>query len=352
MVKKQNSDLRLPVALGSGLAATLLLVSLLRQAGYPTLFFAALSPLPLMIATLGFGHMTGLGAVAVAILTFFALMTAAAAPQNGFLDAGLTAGLGSLVFAACQALPAWWLAYLAGLNRSNSALPWSARRNETRKTRDYYPLGGIVLHAALIGFAIVAFASLAVSFGQIDFDTNLDKAAAKIAPFLVQALGSYELPNGVDLLSLARLVVRAIPPFAAATIFALLLFNLWLAGRVVQVSNRLARPWPDIARELRVPRLLGIVFAIVTGLCLLGGVAGVIASEATAVLAILFALQGLCVIHDLSRGAKFRSAMLCALYVALALLMPWPLVVFTVVGLVEAGFGLRDRKAAATAPHS
>jgi hypothetical protein len=352
MVKKQNSDLRVPVALGSGLAATLLLVGLLRQASYPTLFLAALSPLPLMITTLGFGHLTGLGAVAVAVLTFVTLMTAAAAPQNGLLDAGLTAGLGGLVFAACQALPAWWLAHLAGLNRSDPALPWSARRNETGKPRDYYPLGGIALHAALIGFAIVAFASLAVSFGQIDFDASLDKAAATITPFLVQALGSYELPNGVDLLSLARLVVRAMPPVAASTIFMLLLFNLWLAGRIVQVSNRLARPWPNIAHELRVPRLVGVALAVAFGLCLLRGVAGVIASEATAVLAILFALQGLCVIHDLTRGAKFRSAMLCALYVALALLMPWPLAVFTLVGLLEAGFGLRDRKAAAAASHS
>ncbi len=352
MVKKQNSDLRVPIALGSGLTATLLFVGLLRQGTWPALFLASLSPLPLMIATLGFGHMTGLGAVAVAVLTFVALMTAATIPQSGFLDAGLTAGLGGLVFAACQALPAWWLADLAGLNRSGPALPWSARRNENGRTRDYYPLGGIVLHAALIGFAIVGFATLAACFGQVDFDATLDKAAAKIAPFLVQALGSYELPNGVDLLSLARLVIRAMPPLTASAIFVALLFNLWLAARIVQVSNRLTRPWPDIAHELRVPRLLGVAFAASVALCLLGGAARVIASEAAAVLAILFALQGLCVIHDLSRGAKFRGAMLCVLYVVLALLMPWPLIAFTLVGLVEAAFGLRDRKAAAAASHS
>ncbi len=351
MMKKQNSDLQVPIALGSGLAATLLLVGLLRQGTWPAFFLASLSPLPLMIATLGFGHMTGLGAVAIAVLTFVALMTAAAAPQNGFLDAGLTAGLGGLVFAACQGLPAWWLAHLAGLNRSDPALPWSARRNETGKARDYFPLGGIVLQAALIGFAIVAFATLAVSLGRVNFDTSIDQAAAKIAPFLVQALGPYQLPSGVDPLSLARLVIRAMPPLTASTIFVALLFNLWLAARIVQVSKRLTRPWPDIAHELRVPRLLGVAFALTAGLCLLGGIAGMIASEATAVLAILFALQGLCVIHDLSRGAKYRGVMLCALYVMLALLMPWPLVAFMLVGLIEAGFGLRDRKAAAAASH-
>ncbi len=350
MVKKQASDIRVPVALGSGLAATLLLISL-RQGNLPALFLASLSPLPLMIATLGFGHATGLGAAAVAVLTFVALITAAATPQSGWLDAILTAGLGGLILAVCQALPSWWLAYLAGLSRSDAALPWTARRNEKGRAWDYYPFGPIALHAALIGFAIVAFATLMASLGQPNFEASLNEAATKIAPLILQALGSYELPNGIDIVQLARLVIRAIPPVAASMIFVAFLLNLWLAGRIVQLSNLLMRPWPDIAHEFRVPRLLGLAFAAASALCLLGGVAGVIASIATAVLAMLFALQGLCVVHDLSRGSKFRTALLCGLYVALALLMPWPLVIFTLVGLIEAGFCLRDRKAATAAPH-
>lgn len=350
MVKKQASDIRVPVALGSGLAATLLLISL-RQGTFPALFLASLSPLPLMIATLGFGHATGLGSAAVAVLTFIALITAAATPQSGWLDAILTAGLGGLILAVCQALPSWWLAYLAGLSRSDAALPWTARRSEKGRTWDYYPIGLIALQAALIGFAIVAFATLMASLSQPNFEASLDQAATKIAPLILQALGSYELPNGIDIVELARLVIRAIPPVAASMIFVAFLLNLWLAGRIVQLSNLLTRPWPDIAHEFRVPRLLGLAFAAASMLCLLSGVAGVIASIATAVLAILFALQGLCVVHDLSRGSKFRTALLCGLYVALALLMPWPLIIFTLVGLIEAGFCLRDRKATAAAQH-
>ncbi len=351
MVKRQASDIRVPVALGSGLAATLLVVSL-RQGTWPALFLASLSPLPLMIATLGFGHATGLGAAAVAVLTFVALIAAAAAPQNGWADALVTAALGGLIFAACQALPSWWLARLAGLSRSDAALPWTARRNDRGRGWDYYPLGLIACNAALIGFSIISVVTLAASFGQANFEASLDRAATQIAPFIVQALGPYELPSGVSLVDLSRLVIRAMPPVAATTIFCLLLLNLWLAGRIVQISGRLNRPWPDVAHDLRVPRLLGIAFAVASALCLLGGVAGLIASIAAAVLAILFALQGLCVIHDLSRGTKFRNALLLGLYVTFALLMPWPLLVFTLVGLIEAGFSLRDRKAAAAASHN
>jgi hypothetical protein len=350
MKQQQTFDIRYPVALGSGLASALLLVAL-RQGTLPALFLAYLSPLPLMIATLGFGHATGLGAVAVSVLTFIALMTATT-PQDLSLDALLTAGLGGLIFAVCEALPAWWLARLAGLSRAAVGLPWTARAEEKGRAWEYYPLGIVVLNAAAIGFSVVAVATVTASLFQTSFAAGIDKAAAKIAPLIVQALGPYELPSNIDLVELSRLVVKAMPPVAACMIFLLLLLNLWLAGRIVQVSNRLARPWPNIAHDLRVPRLLGLALAAAFGLCFLGALVGLVASIATAILGVVFALQGLAVIHDLSRGAKFRSALLCMLYVSLGLLMPWPLVVFVLVGLAEAGFSLRDRKAAATAsPH-
>lgn len=247
MTNKQGFDIRIAVALGSGLAATLLLAAV-RQGTFPALFLAYLSPLPLMIATLGFGHWTGLGAVAMAVVTFVALMTATA-PQQLTIDGVLTAGLGGLIFAVCEALPAWWLARLAGLSRANAALPWTAGRAEKGRAWDYYPVGLLVLTAALIGFAIVAVATVAANFSQVNFEAGIDRAAAEIAPFVVRVLGSHDLPNGVALVDLARLVVKSLPAVAASMIFLLFLMNLWLAGRVVQVSNRLTRPWPNIAHE-------------------------------------------------------------------------------------------------------
>ncbi len=80
MTKKdlQTFDIRFPVAFGSGLAAALLFVAALQQGTVAALLLAALSPLPIMIATLGFGHATGLGAAVVAAVTIMALITAAA----------------------------------------------------------------------------------------------------------------------------------------------------------------------------------------------------------------------------------------------------------------------------------
>ena len=63
-----------------------------------------------------------------------------------------------------------------------------------------------------------------------------------------------------------------------------------------------------------------------------------------------FSLQGLATIHDLSRGLKYRAVLLGLVYASLALLMPWPLVAFALVGLVESAFSLRDRKKKSISP--
>ena len=219
MVKKQASDIRVPVALGSGLAATLLLVSL-RQGTFPALFLASLSPLPLMIATLGFGHATGLGAVAVAVLTFVALMTAAAAPQNGWLDAILTAGLGGLIFAVCQALPSWWLAHLAGLSRERCGV---ALDRAAQRERQGMGLLSARPHRPPCGADRLRDRGLCDARGQSRPDEfrseprqgcDKDRAADRSRR---SALTS--CPNGIDIAQLARLVVRAIPPVAASMIF-------------------------------------------------------------------------------------------------------------------------------------
>ena len=72
----QTPDIRGGIAFGSGLAATLLLLAAF-QGSVPAMMLAYLSPLPLMIATIGFGHVTGLGAVLAAFITLVALLVAA-----------------------------------------------------------------------------------------------------------------------------------------------------------------------------------------------------------------------------------------------------------------------------------
>ena len=157
-------------------------------------------------------------------------------------------------------------------------------------------------------------------------------------------------PHEIDLHKLARLLVLAAPPVVAASTLLMLMLNLWIAARVAEVSGRLPRPWPDIPYELRLSRIYAPVLLAAIAVSFVGGLPGIISAIVAATLGMAFSLQGLAVIHDLSRGLNYRTLLLGLVYACLALLMPWPLIVFAVIGLVESAFSLRDRKKNSISP--
>jgi hypothetical protein len=353
----QGFDVRYPVGLGAGLASALLFVSARHQGTVAALLLSAMSPLPLMIATLGFGTWTGLGAALAATVTIMALLISVSAALS--FQTLLPASLGGLVFAFTLALPSWWLAWLATSGRTQVILPFlrsrltgfaTSKEPAEQKPRGArapaYPIGDILMSAAAITFMIVTASTLMIVFRHGSYEAALAGMVAKVKPLIIEMLGPRELPKNLDVTLLSRLIVETMPATASGLVVVMFLANLWLGGRVVQLSNRLPHAWPDLPQNLRAPRLSAILFLACLGLAFLHGPGGLIASIAAASLALVFALQGLAVIHELSRGMKFRAALLGGLYLALGLLMPWPLIIFLVIGLLEAGFSLRDRKAA------
>jgi hypothetical protein len=342
MVKKQTqtSDIRGSVAFGSGLAATLLLLAAF-QGSVPALLLAYLSPLPLMIATIGFGHMTGLGAVLAGVITLVALLVAAN-PQDVSAAGFAGAGADGLIFLICEGLPAWWLARLASVSRRVRILPFLPEPPETAE--DGSRLSLVIVTAAAFAFLVVSGTLAIMALGHEDFATLADKVAANIRPVLRQEAGADLLSNtGIE--AFARFLARALPAIAAGVIFMIYLLNLWLAGRVTQISQRLQVPWPNVAREFRVPRLLALVFVAAAALVYyVGGPIGVLASLVASILGVAFALQGLAVIHVVTLGLRLRNNLLILLYVFVVPLTPWSLAPFTLLGLFEAGFSLRDRK--------
>ena len=340
---QKTSDIRGGIAFGSGLAATLLLLAAF-QGSVPALFLAYLSPLPLMIATIGFGHITGLGAVLAALITLVALLVAAN-PQDLSPSAFLDAGFDGLIFVVCEALPSWWLARLASLSPSAPILPFLRGSSADDKDgKEASRLSLVIVTAAAFAFLIVAGTLGAMLLEHENFATLIDKMAANIKPVMTQQAGA-DLLRAREIDAFARLLAQALPAIAAGVIFVAFLVDLWLAGRVVQISQRLQVPWPNVAREFRVPRLLALVFFVAVGLIFLRGPVALIASLGASVLGVAFALQGLAVLHVATLGLRFRNNLLFLVYLFLVPLMPWSLAPFTLLGLLEAGFSLRDRKA-------
>lgn len=356
---QQTFDIRFPVAFGSGLAAALLFLAARQQGAFAALMLASLAPLPIMIATLGFGHLTGLGSAIAAAVTITALVTAANTAVFS-IKILAAAGLDGVIFALGLSLPAWGLAWLAASGEPHVYLPWLQRLpglgqmlppssdpalKQTAHIR--YPFGDILLSVAAVAVFVVTIMMLIWVARHGSYAAASASATARIEPMIIEMLGPRDLPKSLDLATLAELVIKIMPAIGACLITFALAANLWIAGRVVELSHRLVYPWPDIPHDLRVPRVAAVLFAVCCGLAFLNGLPGAIARTAAAALGILFVLQGLAVVHDLTRGMRFRTSLLCGLYLAIGFLMPWPLVIFAVIGLIEAGLCLRDRKPAA-----
>jgi hypothetical protein len=323
---------RVGMAIGAGLAAALLF-AVMAKGTLLAMALAYLAPLPIVIATLGWG--LDMGALAAAIASVGAAIVVD--PLSGGL------------FAVSIGLPAWLLSFL-GLLRRGRLYPFYPFASAKTDDKTWFPIGGIVAAAALIG-AIVgagALASLVLVYGG--YQKGVDALAAELVPDLKDALDdAMMLPRGVSVEEFAALIVRlSSPAMVAGTTCLMLCANLYAGARAVQLSQRLTRPWSNLPEALVLPPLLGIGLIACFGLALaLPGSASHAAWIGVGSLGCAYVIQGLAVIHCLSRGLPARTPMLVALYLVCVVVVPLSLPVLALVGLVESLLSLRARRAAA-----
>ncbi|MGB6174925.1 MAG: hypothetical protein WBF43_00970, partial [Methylocella sp.] len=161
------------LGIGAGIAAAVLF-SLAARATFLAAALANLSPLPIMIATLGYGAFAGAAAVASATLTVAELFNAR--QKYGNLD---TAALGGLIFAFSLGVPAFWLSLLAVLSRPKGSPNWVVTsRVGSFFAREYVPLERILSYAASICATIGVAIAVYVSSLYGGFDLALEKLSA------------------------------------------------------------------------------------------------------------------------------------------------------------------------------
>jgi hypothetical protein len=295
------------VGLGAGAAAALLFASVASGSIAAVILFY-LAPLPIAIAALGWGHLSGLIAAAVAT-TVIAILS-------------------GIFFIAVPviAFGAWWLGYLALLarpagNGGGGALEW-------------YPVGRLVLWAALLGTLVVAAA-------VPNFGTDQESLQAALRKTYERILRD---PALIDVL------VVAVPPAAAVFSTVTNLFNLWLAARIVRISGRLARPWPDLAALSLPPLSAGLLAAAIAG-SFLPDLVGVLFGALAASLLMAFAVLGFAVLHAITRGMGSRAIVLAGVY-GLTIVFGWPVLAMSLLGLAEIVLDIRGRVARKRGPPS
>jgi hypothetical protein len=306
---------RVLIAIGAGFAAALLFVVPIKGTAL-AMVVAFVAALPIMIAGLGFGHLTGLAAgVLGAIAISFALH-----PLFGAL------------FAISLAGPAWFLSRLAALFRPDDSTPPKIF---------WYPvgrlLGWIVVLSAASTLALIGLVSLRIG----GYGLFIDQAAQRLAPALDAIGGLSSLPGGYSNEDLARMIVSAMPPAMAAWTVVSLSINLWLAGRTVKISQLLARTWEDLPDHLALPPVALVVLAAALAACLVEGAPRLFGATIAAALITAYAFQGLAILHSLTRRSSARMPILMGAYFALLAIAPWPLAFAAIIGVIDAFHPIR-----------
>jgi len=321
------------IGIGAGIATALLFAS--PASGSPfALLLLILAPLPILIAAIGWSHWAGLFAVAVAVASL-TLVFGPVAFQSNVVPFIL--GVGA---------PAWWLGYLALLARSNpmgGGLEW-------------YPAGSLVFWAAILGalemLAVIPF----YGWDQETFQATLRsmlEAALRISSDVAPS-GGPAIPGASDSTRFVDFLVIVMPPAAAALSTVTNMLNLWLAGRVLNISGRLRRPWPDLPAMRFPPIAPALLIATLLG-SFASGMFGIAAGIGAAALLIAHTALGLAVVHMITRGMPGRSGVLAAIYATLPIfgllrVMHWPVIALAVLALIDLIFDLRGRVASGRPP--
>ena len=325
------------LAAGAAAGVTAVLLSMLTLQRPPlTLALGFVSPLPIMIAALAFGSWAGALSVVVGTI-FVAVFDLKLGHLVMASDPSDTAAFADgLVFLVGLGIPSWLLTFLARV----PARPPRAGTVPPRMRPDELRLARVVIAAATFAVAAVAL-GLAVEVVAHGGLPALEAALVSSYETIVKAAAekSQSTPSAEDIHRSALWFSALVPWLMAGFTVVFYLANLWLAARIARTSGVFGTEWPDIPRNLRLPRFAALVLAVSLGLSFTTGPVALASHVVSAAFIAAFSLQGLAVVHALTRGRTWRMPALVFTYGLV------PLVFWALLGLVDTAFSFRDRQA-------
>lgn len=313
------------IGIGAGAATALLFASIASGSVFSVLLFY-LAPLPILIAALGWSHWA-------ALIAAIAAATGLAFVFGAFFFIAFMVGIG---------LPAWWLGYLALLARPVT------NGGGTPESLEWYPVGFLVVWAAIVGALVVSAAILNFGIDEESFRASLRNGLERMLRLQTRAGAPGRVPGITDSKRLLDFLVLALPPAAAVLATITNVLNLWLASRIVRVSGTLRRPAPDLP-SMQFPAYAPVLVAGAVAGSFLSGLVGVAAGVLTASMLMAYAILGFAVLHSITRGMDSRLFVLGGIYAAVVV-FGWPVLVMTLLGLADTAFDIRGRVARKRGP--
>lgn len=306
------------IGAGAGLVSAALFASAAVSPSLAIILFY-LAPLPLCLAGLGWGR----SAAYVAALSSSIIIVLTLGP------------IVALLFAVVFAVPIAFLVRLILLSRA----PTQPQDSKASATVEWYPPGRVVGWAAVIAGVLAALLILIVGYDQEAYRQSITDFLSSPAMKAIDPEGTLLTPETIKTLTIA--IAKALPGMVAMSWLTIVLFNLWLAGFIVNASGRALRPWPKL-QDLELPGMFVAVFAGAIVVSFIPGLIGLLATGLSGAMLLAFVVQGLAVIHTFSRAMPLRGFLLTAVYFGIFLL-GWPIIVVAILGLGEPLFGLRAR---------
>ncbi|WGR92400.1 DUF2232 domain-containing protein [Bradyrhizobium sp. ISRA443] len=305
------------VAIAAGAASALMFASIISGALISLLLFY-LAPLPLMVTALGWGPLAAAIGGIIAAASVGAIL-------------GLPYGI---AFATMVALPGWWLGHLALLGRPISGAPAGDAAEAAPLQLEWYPVGRILLWVA--AFAVVTTAGTLLTLGW-----DAQTIASELRRGLLKVFSAGNVQSSDKIEQLVKLLVVVAPIAATVVAMVTLTVNLWLAGKVTQISGRLNRPWPEL-RSTALPPMTLVALLVAIGLSFVGGLLAILAQIVTTALVIVYTLVGFAVLHTVTLSLTNRGFWLGCAYTAVVV-FTWPIAAMVALGIADTLFGLRQR---------
>ena len=290
----------LMIGAAAGVAAALLSVGSVVQTVLSFLLFV-LTPLPLLLAGLGWGPIAGGTAGAVCMLAIYAF---AGEPQ-------------AAIIALTTIIPATLAAYYGGMARL-----------EGGRAVEWYPLGSI-----LFALTIAVALGFMLSGLYIDFPKISGELSVELVKRIADADDEYA-KDPLAAILLANTLIRAVPFLQPASWLLVIVGNFWLALLISHRSGLFQRPKDDWPTSLKMPSRALPVFAVAMAATFLTGGWQMIALCAAGAFSTAFILTGFATLHRISRGRPWRGAALWMAY-ATSLTIGFPAILFLFAGLYD-----------------
>jgi hypothetical protein len=302
------------IGLGSGLASALLCYSAAHGSALLSTLLLLLTPLPSLLAGLGWGWLPAMAGAGVGTLVMGMIHSPSFA-IGYFLALGLPVVLAS---------------YLAFLSRPSPDDPTQ---------QEWYPVGRLLAAMTLYGGALpvlvlpliggtydILRAPMAELLRRVSSRTSTDLNMKALDDPQIDALAEY--------------FINVLPGVLAAYWLAVFTLNLYMAGRVARASGQFGRDWPDLA-ALAYPTGFPFLVAVTLAASFAPGVLGVVGTSFSGALLFAYLLAGLALTHFIARGRA--PWLLWLVYLGLVVFGPYLAFALMLAGMLEPVLDLRQR---------